>query len=193
LPAILTGGVPPEDVNRLRQYIDDHGAEIDAFEHAYYPWRDSQRVTEAAKPGALDDLFDDAVGRPLQQYGFDLKKRKRRKSEWRCTSMILGTPLTLYVDKGSWKAQAYLDAPELLVHQDVGHPFFFTQLELVYGDENEFEQRLRTVFAEYLRIFPSVIAHFESAVAIRDAWLAGNEGNARALARQMVVSAGIAD
>lgn len=190
LPASLTGGVPPEDVNRLRQYIEDHAAEIDAFEHAYYPWRDSQRVMEAKKPGALADLLDDVVGRPLHQYGFSLEKR-RKKSEWRCTSLSLGTPLTLYVDKGSWKMQAYLEAPELLVHQDVGHPFFFAQILLAYGAEHEFELRVRSVFAEYLRIFPAVIQSVESAVPIRDAWLAGNEEDARELARRLIVSAGM--
>lgn len=192
LPPALLGGVTPEGENRARQYIENHGSEIDAFEHAYYPWRDSQVVMEAAKPSALDDLLDDAVGRPLQEYGFDLKKRKRKKSEWRLTSMSLGTPLTLYVDKGNWKAQAYLEAPELLVHQNVGHPFFFSQLELTYGDEAEFEERVRSVFAEYVRIFPHVIAAVESAMPIRDAWLAGNEDEAREYARRVAVSGGIA-
>jgi hypothetical protein len=185
LPGTVSGGITAAAEERARQYLREHAGAIEQFRRAHYPWLAPARGGEAVRPAALDELLDETLAGPLQDYGFELKNRKRKKSEWRCTSFIREAPIALYVDKGPSKAHAYVEAPDLLVHADVGHPFFFSQVEIVYGPEAEFRSRVQAVFAEYVRLFPHVLSAIDAAVPIRDAYLAGDPAAALDRARRL--------
>jgi len=151
----------------LQKFVDHNEANLKRYRAEKYPWM-VRHITSIATDPRTDALLDEHVSSRLEAYGFRIEARKATPTKWQCRSDILGTPLRIYFDKGTYRPSlnmtGYIELPSFGYLTGLAEPFFFSRADFRISEGDQIDVQLGRFFGRFEQVFPDLINALEQSV-----------------------------